>query len=92
MCVRIGLHNCEGVAVDVELQEILLLTKETPVISGMYQLPLNLKDREQKLTAKQIASLTLTFATGLDVSPDGRTLVVIRMLGGWVRSRKTDQL
>jgi len=86
-----GPHNCEGVAVDVELQEILLLTKETPVIGGLYRLPLNLKDRKQKLTAKRIASLPLGFATGRDISPDGRTLIGITMQDGWVCSRKADQ-
>jgi hypothetical protein len=86
-----GPHNCEGVAVDVERQEILLLTKETPVIGGMYRLPLNLKNRKQRLTAKRIASLPLTFATGLDISPDGRTLVGITMWDAWVCSRKADQ-
>jgi len=86
-----GPHNCEGVAVDVERQEILLLTKEAPVIAGVYRLPLELNDRKQKLTAKRIASIPLTFATGLDISPDGRTLVGVTMWDGWVCQRTAEQ-
>lgn len=86
-----GPHNCEGVAVDPERKEILLLTKESPLSTGVYRLPLQLRDKKQLLTAERIASLPIAFATGLDISPDGRLLMGISMWDGWVCQREADQ-
>lgn len=83
-----GPHNCEGVAVDVEREEILLLTKESPLTTGIYRLPLNTEDRKQNLTAQRIARLPMAFATGLDISRDSRLLMGITMWEGWICERK----
>ncbi len=86
-----GPHNCEGVAVDAERREILLLTKESPLSTGVYRLPLETDDRRQQLTAKRIARLPMAFATGLDISPDGRLFVGITMWDGWICRRQPGQ-
>lgn len=86
-----GPHNCEGVAVDPESNEILLLTKESPLSTGVYRLPLQLDQPEQQLQAERIAALPMAFATGLDISQDGRLLIGISMWDGWVCRRDADQ-
>jgi len=86
-----GPHNCEGVAVDAVRREILLLTKESPLTTAIYRMPLDVGQKEQQLVAHQVARLPLAFATGLDVSPDGRTLAAVTMWEGWVCRRETDQ-
>jgi len=86
-----GPTDCEGVAVDAERQEILLLTKSLPQKNRLYRLPLDLKTPEQTLTAKKIASPFIPFATALDVSPSGRTMVVCSMLNSLVVTRTASQ-
>lgn len=86
-----GPWNCEGVAVDTERQEILLLTKSLPQHSGLYRLPLDLQTEQQQLTARRIASPFIPFATALDISPDNRTMVVATMLNGLVIRRSAAQ-
>jgi len=86
-----GPHNCEGVAVDTERGEILLLTKESPLSTAVYRLPLNLTDAKQELVAKQLTRLPIAFATGLDISPDSETLIAVTMWDGWVCRRQPDE-
>ena len=74
-----GVWDCEGLAVDCERREILLLTKELPHKCGLYVLPLDMNDAKQKLTARRIASPFIPYATAIDISPSGRTLVVCTM-------------
>ena len=88
---RDGPANCEGVAVDVERREILLLTKTWPHKCGLYRLPLNTSDVRQKLFADKIAAPFIPFATALDISPDGRTMVVCTMLNGLAVARTPAQ-
>ena len=71
-----GVWDCEGLAVDCERREILLLTKELPHKCGLYVLPLDMNDAKQKLTARRIASPFIPYATAIDISPSWRTLVV----------------
>ncbi|MEQ9410892.1 MAG: hypothetical protein RIK87_24480 [Fuerstiella sp.] len=77
-----GPWDCEAVGVDSERKEILLLTKSGPQHNGLFVLPLDLRRRKQQLTARRIASPFIPFATGLDISPSGRTMVVCTMLNG----------
>lgn len=86
-----GVWDCEGVAVDAERREILLLTKGAPQNCGLYSLPLDLMDAKQNLTAKRIASPFILFATALDIAPDGQTMAVGTMLNGLVVKRKPNQ-
>ena len=86
-----GPHNCESLAVDTERNEILLLTKTKPQHCGLYVLPLSLHERSHVRTAKRIASPFLPFTTGMDLSPDGRHLVVASMLDGIAVARNESQ-
>ncbi len=86
-----GPHNCEGVAVDPVHGDILLLTKESPDRAGLYRLPLNVNAPHQNLTAERIADLPVPFATGLDLSSDGRLLAAVTLWDGWLIRRKNDR-
>ena len=88
---RDGPANCEGVAVDVERKEILLLTKSLPHKCGLYRLPLNTRDVRQKRFASKIADTFVLFATALDISPDGRTMVIGTMFNGLAVTRTPAQ-
>ena len=86
-----GPHNCESVAVDARQNEILLLTKESPFSTGVYRLPLNLKNTKQSETAQRIARLPAPYPTAMDISPDGRVLVAVTMSNGWICHRLETQ-
>jgi len=86
-----GPHNCEGVAVDSVRREILLLTKESPLTTAVYRMPLDITQPKQQLVARQIARLPLAFPTGLDISPDGLSLAAVTMWDGWICRRKNEQ-
>lgn len=86
-----GRWDCEGVAVDSQRKEILLLTKESPLKSGLYSLPLDVNSAEQKLEAKRIGTPFIPFATALDVDRSGQTLVVGTMFNGLIVKRAANQ-
>ncbi|APZ95283.1 hypothetical protein [Fuerstiella marisgermanici] len=86
-----GRWDCEGLAVDVERKEILVLTKGLPGKSGLFVMPLDLQTRHQHRTAQRIASPYIPFVTALDISPSGRTMVVGTMLNGLAVTRKADE-
>ena len=86
-----GPSNCEGVAVDVERREILLLTKSWPHKCLLYGLPLNMQAVRQKMFADKIAPVLVPFATGLDVSPNGRTMAICTMFNGLTVDRMPGQ-
>ncbi|HIK90604.1 MAG TPA: hypothetical protein EYG03_01230, partial [Planctomycetes bacterium] len=86
-----GPANCEGVAVDVERGEILLLTKSLPHKCGLYRLPLNTRNVRQQLFATRIAAAFVPFATALDISPDGRTMVICTMFNALAVTRTSGQ-
>lgn len=86
-----GPHDCEGIAVDIERREILLLTKSLPHKCGLYRLPLDLKDDKQKLEAEKIATPFILFSTALDISPDGRTMAIGSLLNGMLVRRQNNE-
>jgi len=86
-----GRFDCEALAVDVMRREILLLTKSLPQDGGLYRIPLDLSDAKQKHTAKLVARPFIPFATALDVSADGRAMIVGSMLNGLLIRRTEDQ-
>lgn len=77
-----GPWNCEGLAVDPQRKEILLLTKGLPGECGLFVMPLQQTTGRQNLVARRIASPFIPFVTALDISADGRTMVVCTMLNG----------
>ena len=86
-----GIWDCEGLAVDSERKEILLLTKDLPHKCGLYVMPLDIHDAKQKLTARRIASPYIPYATALDISPSGHILVVGTMLNALAVKRTRAQ-
>lgn len=77
-----GPKNCESVGVDAPGKRILLASKETSQ-AVVYELPLALAVASDPLTAKRIAALPVSTATGMDVSPDASRLVIVNYLGGY---------
>ena len=86
-----GPHNCEGVAVDTERKEILLVSKESPLTAALYRLPLDLQDGKQQRTATRVGSFPVPFATALDIAPDGQSLLAVNMWHGVLIRRKAEQ-
>ena len=86
-----GARNCEGLAVDTERKEILLLTKSLPQKCGLYSIPLQLNPGKHQWTARRIASPSIPFATSLDISPEGRTMAIATVLNGLIVRRSADQ-
>jgi hypothetical protein len=73
-----GPQNCEGVAVDTDRGEIVLVGKATTSSSPIFviDMPARLEAAEP-LVARQIGSVHVTSVTGLDISPDGRNAVLL---------------
>jgi hypothetical protein len=86
-----GRFDCEGVAVDTERREILLLTKELFGRCGLYILPLDLRTQRQTHTARRIASPFLPLATALDVAPSGRHMIIGTLTSGLLMTREGDE-
>ena len=90
-----GAHNCEAVAVDNQREEILFITKVYGPSCKVYVLPIKKPDTDDdsKKTskspriAKRIASIPVAIATGADISPDGRTLIVCTYAAGYQFTR-----
>ncbi len=76
-----GPKNCESVAVDVTGGRILLVSKENTTCS-VYELPLRADGKEEVLTAKRIATLPVSTATGMSMSADGSRVMIVNYLVG----------
>ena len=72
-----GPRDCEAVAVDMQQQNILLLSKRTsPVV--LYQLPLKLSHKDSTLIAKRVTAVSdIIGPTAMDISSRNRTAVVL---------------
>lgn len=86
-----GPHDCEGLAFDAQRKEVLLITKTSPGKSGLYSLSIDFRRSSQRTTAKRIASPFVPFATCMDVSPDGRQLIVGSMFSGMLVRRSQNE-
>jgi WD40 repeat protein/tRNA A-37 threonylcarbamoyl transferase component Bud32/tetratricopeptide (TPR) repeat protein len=71
-----GPHDCEALAVDAERNVAYLLTKELDAECSLFEVSLEAAGGEQ-VVAKRIAKLPLPLVTAMDISPDGRRLVVL---------------
>jgi len=80
-------YDCESLAVDTATNTILLVTKSAPTTCAMYSLPLNLTQGEEIAKAQRVTSISATFATAMDLSPDGRRLAIVNMFGGVMLTR-----
>ncbi|MBL8818582.1 MAG: hypothetical protein JNL58_21315 [Planctomyces sp.] len=86
-----GPRNCESVAVDTETHEILLVTKTKPSEAALYTIPLNLTPGTLKATARRVCRAAIPFATAMDVSTDGRKMVVTTMISAVLVNREADE-
>lgn len=83
-----GPRNCESVAVDTTKNEILLISKSQPLDCGLYRISLQLESGKFAATAELLTKLSIPFATGMDISTDGRRMVVVSPFGGIVVDRE----
>lgn len=88
-----GPHDCEGVAVDATSGTVLLVTKmRQGGAPSIYTLPLTDEAPGEPLVAKKLADLAAPgMTTAMDVSPDGRTAVVLTYLQAYVWTRGEDE-
>ncbi len=77
-----GPEDCESLAVDTEQRQILLMTKTNPLTCRLFQMPLNLSPGKQNGELALVSNLAVPYATAMDISGDGRSLVAVNMLSG----------
>lgn len=82
-----GPHDCEGLAVDTLSRRILVVTKTDPINSALYSMPLTITQGRESLTAERVVSLGIPYATAMDVSSDGRRMVIVNMFSGVMLTR-----
>ncbi|MBC7966189.1 MAG: hypothetical protein H7Z17_09715 [Fuerstia sp.] len=82
-----GPHDCEGLAVDTQSRRILVVTKTDPLNSALYSMPLMITPGRESLTAERIVALGVPYATAMDISPDGRRMVIVNMFSGVMLTR-----
>ncbi len=82
-----GAINCESLAVDTVRREILLVSKTDPLTCRVFRLPLSLKPGKHTEKAESVANIGVPYATGMDVSPDGRRMAIINMFSGALINR-----
>ena len=71
-----GPHDCESIAVDSQ-QSMIYLAGKALSDCKIYSLPIPSKGSTQPNVAKLITAVKLTFATAMDISPDGRHAVLL---------------
>ena len=72
-----GAHNCESVGVDPTEGNIYLVSKMEGDRCQVYELPLTLEPKEERLTARSIAVLEIPTTVAMDISPDGLRAVIL---------------
>lgn len=82
-----GAHNCESVAWDPVTQNILLVTKQLRE-AFVYKVVVPKKYDGRILVAKRIGSMPISLATAMDISPDGKRMIVVGYLNGFEYLRK----
>jgi len=85
-----GPKDCESAAVDTELGRILLLGKEMTEC-GAYELPLSFDDAKEPWVARRVATVPVSLATAMDISPDGRRAVIANYVSGCEYRREKDE-
>lgn len=70
-------YDVEAVAVDVQRHSVLLLSKRTPN-ALMFEVPLQMAEGEQIVTAEQVGELVdIIHPTAMDMTADGETLIIL---------------
>lgn len=84
-----GPKNCESIGVDLERNKIILIEKIYPElagISGVYELDIPAKSTD-KAVARRIAELSSKNFSAMDISDDGRALIVRAYHAGYLYRR-----
>jgi hypothetical protein len=85
-----GPRNCESAAVDPAESIILLASKDAQKCT-IYAMPLPSKAAKEPMIAKAIATLKLSNATAMDVSPDGLRAVILTYGDAYEFSKSKDE-
>ena len=72
-----GASNFESVAVDPEGRMIYVATKSLSPTARVYVLPFPRRDEKKIVKAKRIAEVPVLCPTAMDLSPDGRRMIVL---------------
>lgn len=83
-----GPRDCESVAVDVTSRQIFLVSKRAAGKAALYVLDLNLQQQRQRVELREAGSLGVPYATGMDISADGRRMVIVNPVSGVVYRRQ----
>ena len=82
-----GSHDCESVGYDASRREFILIEKRLAFRCRVYRIPFPEGAQPPRVTAELIAEVPIPLATGLDISPDGRNLVVTTYGPGYLYRR-----
>jgi hypothetical protein len=82
-----GPQDCEAVGYDVERGMVFLATKTLFPHSRIYELPGATLAAGEKRTARHLATVAVPMATAMDVSTDGRLIVIATYGDGFVFAR-----
>ena len=70
-------RDCEALAVDTEADCIYLATKEPEKGTLVYELPWSKIEPKKAASVHRIATLDIPPATAMDISPDGRRMIIL---------------
>lgn len=84
-------HDCEAVAIDPTSRTFFMATKERGQSTSIYSFPWPQNRPKKAITARQIAKLKFSGATGMDISPDGLRAVVVTYGNAFEYTRRADE-
>jgi hypothetical protein len=83
-----GAHDVEALAVDATSETVLLASKSLGGNAAFYQAPLCFTTPASPVTAHRIGAADIPFATGMDISPDGRRAMIVSYSGAYEFTRR----
>lgn len=86
-----GPHNCEAVAYDPIERTFLFVEKQLALTSRVYEFAWPRRDQNKPLVARQIGTLPVPLVTAMDISADGRQLIVASYGNGYRLERNLDE-
>ena len=86
-----GAQDCESVAFDPVTRDVLFVTKHLTKLTVMYKVAIDDNSDRSILTAKRVGKLQVSLPTAMDVSQDGRRLIVVNYLNGFEYKRLDEE-
>ena len=86
-----GPQDCEALAVDSIREKIYLASKSLLPACKVYQLPLPTRQPPEKLVGRWIATVPISLATGMDISPNARCAVICNYGQAFTFGRRRSQ-